>query len=102
VRGARLDPGAGSSSHRVASLLPPQLSAPMRNTKSTQEIIDEELTTREKFWRDQQSWLKEAGYMFRARYQPDWIPSWIGTNKFSLSCEDGVKPAVRVLAPASR
>jgi hypothetical protein len=74
----------------------------MRTPKTTQEIIDGNLTTREKFWRDQQPWLKEAGYMLRARYQPDWVPSWVGTNKFSLSCEDGISPAVRALAPTSR
>jgi hypothetical protein len=70
---------------------------PMRTPKITQEIIDGNLTTREKFWRDQQPWLKAAGYMLRARYQPDWVPSWVGTNKFSLSCEDGISPAVREL-----
>ncbi|KAI0320057.1 kinase-like domain-containing protein [Amylostereum chailletii] len=34
------------------------------------------LNNAERLWRDQQSWLKERGYLFRPRYQSDWIPSW--------------------------
>ncbi|KAJ7282662.1 kinase-like domain-containing protein [Mycena rebaudengoi] len=43
------------------------------------------------FWCNHRDWLKQKGYTLRARYQADWVPSWKGTNKFSLSCEDGVK-----------
>ncbi|EIN06270.1 hypothetical protein PUNSTDRAFT_39424, partial [Punctularia strigosozonata HHB-11173 SS5] len=31
----------------------------------------------EYFWRDHYNWLKSCGYCLRARYHPDWIPSWI-------------------------
>ncbi|KAL4246875.1 hypothetical protein ABKN59_008811 [Abortiporus biennis] len=30
----------------------------------------------EEFWRDQQQWLEESGYMLRPRHKPDWKPSW--------------------------
>jgi hypothetical protein len=43
----------------------------------------------EAWWRDQQLWLKERGYMLRPRYRADWVPSWKGTNKIWIQCEDG-------------
>uniref|UniRef100_A0A8H7XMQ5 Protein kinase domain-containing protein n=1 Tax=Psilocybe cubensis TaxID=181762 RepID=A0A8H7XMQ5_PSICU len=36
-----------------------------------------ELDSEETFWRDLQPWLFSRGYQLRARYQPDWIPSWV-------------------------
>ncbi|PBK97492.1 hypothetical protein ARMGADRAFT_1060679 [Armillaria gallica] len=33
-------------------------------------------------------WLKECGYKLRPRLQPDWTPSWTGTNKLPVLCED--------------
>ncbi|KAJ2936004.1 hypothetical protein H1R20_g1089, partial [Candolleomyces eurysporus] len=54
-------------------------------------------------WRDRYAWLLSAGYRLRDRYNPDWKPSWIGTGKNPLSCEDAqpilfasVNHAVRV------
>ncbi|RXW18388.1 hypothetical protein EST38_g7465 [Candolleomyces aberdarensis] len=54
-------------------------------------------------WRDRYAWLLSAGYRLRDRYNPDWKPSWIGTNKEPLTCEDAhpimfssVNHAVRV------
>ncbi|KAF9485466.1 hypothetical protein BDN70DRAFT_903039 [Pholiota conissans] len=35
------------------------------------------LTDSEVYWRDKQPWLLSCGYQLRARYQPDWVPSWI-------------------------
>jgi hypothetical protein len=49
----------------------------------------DELTPDEAFWRDHCQWLLDSGYTLRARYQPDWKPSWLGTSKFPLHCEDG-------------
>ncbi|EMD36447.1 hypothetical protein CERSUDRAFT_115467 [Gelatoporia subvermispora B] len=59
---------------RVAELAPPP----------------EVLLSREVWWRDHQSWLKEHGYLLRPRYAPDWVPSWKGTDKYPMDCEDNV------------
>jgi hypothetical protein len=40
------------------------------------------------WWRDHYQWLKDAGYLLRPRYDPAWIPSWRGTKKDWLDCED--------------
>jgi len=42
----------------------------------------------ESWWRDHYQWLKEAGYLLRPRFDPAWIPSWFGTKKDWLDCED--------------
>ena len=42
----------------------------------------------EHYWRDRSLWLKECGYVLRPRYSPDWKPSWVGTNKHWMHCED--------------
>jgi len=42
----------------------------------------------EAWWRDQQLWLKDRGYMLRPRYRADWVPSWKGTRKVWIQCED--------------
>jgi hypothetical protein len=34
------------------------------------------LDDQELYWRDKQPWLQSCGYQLRARFQPDWIPSW--------------------------
>ena len=49
----------------------------------------ESLRETEIFWRDNFSWFKDQGYQLRPRFAPDWIPSWKGTSKFRLQCEDG-------------
>ena len=41
-------------------------------------------------WRDRQPELRRRGYQLRRRYQMDWKPSWIGTNKDPEFCEDSV------------
>lgn len=43
----------------------------------------------EVWWVERQEALEASGYMLRPRYQPGWIPSWRGTNKFPLDVEDG-------------
>ncbi|KAF8998442.1 hypothetical protein BDZ89DRAFT_1083204 [Hymenopellis radicata] len=35
---------------------------------------------REQFWVTHYSYLLENGYRLRFRYQPDWIPSWLGAG----------------------
>ena len=42
----------------------------------------------EHYWRDRSLWLKEQGYVLRPRYSPDWKPSWVGTSKHRMDCED--------------
>ena len=48
----------------------------------------------ELYWRDRFEWLKQSGYTLRPRYNPNWIPSWQGTDKFYFECEDGVELVV--------
>ncbi|TFK85935.1 kinase-like protein [Polyporus arcularius HHB13444] len=44
----------------------------------------------EKTWRDRQPGLQQRGYALRRRYQPNWQPSWMGTNINPFYCEDSV------------
>ncbi|KAG6809494.1 hypothetical protein H0H92_016038 [Tricholoma furcatifolium] len=50
-----------------------------------------ELSHGEFFWRKHCQFLKDRGYTLRARYQPDWRPSWLNTSKRWSDCEDGGK-----------
>ncbi|KAJ7282658.1 hypothetical protein C8J57DRAFT_1295999 [Mycena rebaudengoi] len=52
--------------------------------------LDDSLTPGEQFWYNHHDWLQVKGYTLRTRFQEGWVPSWKGTNKFSLSLEDGV------------
>ncbi len=58
----------------------------------------EELSERETWWATRQGALERAGYMLRPRYRPDWKPSWVGTKKHHLDCEDGRTRAVSIEA----
>ncbi|RPD52343.1 hypothetical protein L227DRAFT_537172 [Lentinus tigrinus ALCF2SS1-6] len=49
------------------------------------------LSEREIFWRDRHDWLKKRGYELRPRFRPGWTPSWKGTKKTIISCEDGMR-----------
>jgi len=49
-----------------------------------------QLGAAEVFWRDRQQWLQERGYSLRARYSPDWKPSWEDTKKEFYDCEDAL------------
>jgi len=44
----------------------------------------------EAFWRENYQFLLDHGYQLRPRYSPNWVPSWIGTNKDPWNCEDGI------------
>jgi hypothetical protein len=48
-----------------------------------------QLSEPELWWSKHYSWLKDSGYMLRPRYAPDWTPSWQGTKKNWIMCEDG-------------
>ncbi|KAH7904082.1 hypothetical protein BJ138DRAFT_1073715 [Hygrophoropsis aurantiaca] len=56
----------------------------------------------EKWWCDRYEWLKECGYLLRSRYAPDWVPSWLGTDRVPESCEDGIVPVYKHLVDATR
>lgn len=47
-----------------------------------------QLSEPELWWSKHYNWLKDNGYILRPRYAPDWTPSWQGTNKSWLMCED--------------
>ncbi|KAL6300716.1 hypothetical protein BKA93DRAFT_508267 [Sparassis latifolia] len=42
------------------------------------------------FWRDRQPYLEGRGYKLRPRYDPNWTPSWTGTNLDPTFCEDSI------------
>lgn len=44
----------------------------------------------EVFWRERYRYLKEAGYVLRPRYKPDWKPSWADTELSPNRFEDSV------------
>lgn len=49
---------------------------------------DGELSEFELWWSQHYHWLKDSGYLLRPRYAPDWTPSWQGTKKSWVLCED--------------
>lgn len=51
---------------------------------------DDGLAPAEEMWRDHQPFFQSRGYLFRARYAPDWRPSWLGTNLDPVFCEDWI------------
>jgi hypothetical protein len=55
-----------------------------------------QLNELEKWWAERQKALEDAGYMLRPRYRPGWKPSWIGTKKYFMKCEDRQPQRVRV------
>ena len=44
--------------------------AEQRERPPTTNLMEDEV-----FWKDQQVWLQEKGYMLRPRYHPNWVPS---------------------------
>ncbi|KIK00188.1 hypothetical protein K443DRAFT_42099, partial [Laccaria amethystina LaAM-08-1] len=54
-----------------------------------QDPEDGQLLQVEVFWRDQQPWLEERGYILRPRYQVDRKASWVRNKRLRyLDCED--------------
>ncbi len=56
------------------------------------------LSEREIYWRERHDWLKERGFELRPRFRPGWTPSWKGTNRTIISCEDGMRLMVCAFA----
>jgi hypothetical protein len=76
----------------------PIVDASARAKSPLPETVDpspETLFTGESWWRDHFEWLKESGYLLRPRYDPAWVPSWVGTKKDWYKCEDGMVAWVR-------
>ncbi|KII88221.1 hypothetical protein PLICRDRAFT_110166 [Plicaturopsis crispa FD-325 SS-3] len=63
---------------------------------------DYELNTSERKWRDLYTTFKQRGYILRRRYDPNWTPSWIGTNLDPTWCEDSIRPIVYNVIDATR
>lgn len=60
------------------------------------------LSEPELWWSKHYIWLKDSGYILRPRYAPDWTPSWKGTKKSWLMCEDSQVAKVWIRLPARR
>jgi len=56
------------------------------------------LSSQETKWRDIYHFLFERGLELRPRYSPGWTPSWLGTEKEELDCEDGIMATVGCLS----
>ncbi|EJF57684.1 hypothetical protein DICSQDRAFT_140238 [Dichomitus squalens LYAD-421 SS1] len=53
------------------------------------QVVLDELTEPELWWRDHSEWLAERGYRLRPRYRPGWKPSWLEhPGRFLGSYED--------------
>ncbi|KAJ7831886.1 hypothetical protein B0H13DRAFT_2256562 [Mycena leptocephala] len=65
-------------------------------------LTEGRLSQLEFFWQDHYSWLKESGYLLRSRYAPGWTPSWLGSGKSPLRCEDGIIPPSSMVVDAIR
>jgi hypothetical protein len=60
-----------------------------RTQREERRLRREKLSEFEGYWRDHYVWLKQSGYLLRPRYSPEWVPSWRGTKKSWIDCEDG-------------
>ena len=60
-----------------------------RHAKATENGLYN-LLPGEIFWKNRYSFLLDRGYALRPRYHPDWRPSWIGTNRDPMFCEDSI------------
>lgn len=67
----------------------------MTETLPVNQLLEEGgLEGSEIFWRENYQLLHDRGYQLRPRYSPDWVPSWMGTNKYFRNFEDGIYLAV--------
>lgn len=71
-------------------------SGDLRSVIAKGNVLYGKLDDHEVSWRDRQQWLRQCGYMLRPRYRTDWMPSWLGTDRFyHRDCEDGQRTVVR-------
>ncbi|KAJ3491002.1 hypothetical protein NLI96_g1020 [Meripilus lineatus] len=81
---------------RILQLLE-ETEARQRDRPSTTNLLQHEI-----FWRDQQVWLQEKGYMLRPRYHPNWIPASQGKAGPARIHEDTVCPLFPQVMDAKR
>jgi hypothetical protein len=62
---------------------------PGESGQAEPDSITDRLMESELYWRDRYVWLQSIGYRLHRRYEPDWVPSWIGTKNISVFSEDG-------------
>ncbi|TBU39410.1 kinase-like domain-containing protein [Dichomitus squalens] len=60
-----------------------------RHAKDTEDGLYR-LLPGEIYWKDRYFFLDGCGYTLRPRYHPEWRPSWIGTNRDPMFCEDSI------------
>ena len=60
-----------------------------RHAKDTKDGLYN-LLPGEIFWKERYFFLEGRGYTLRPRYHPDWKPSWIGTDRHPMFCEDSI------------
>jgi len=56
------------------------------------------LNVQETKWRDIYHFLLERGLELRPRYNPGWVPSWLGTDREGLDSEYGIAANVNQIA----
>ena len=55
------------------------------------------LNSQEIKWRDIYHFLRSRGLELRPRFNPGWIPSWLGTDREEWNSEDGIMAIVNHL-----
>ena len=60
-----------------------------RHAKDTEDGLYN-LLPGEIFWKERYFFLEGRGYTLRPRYHPEWKPSWIGTDRKPMFCEDSI------------
>ncbi|TEB23476.1 hypothetical protein FA13DRAFT_1694317 [Coprinellus micaceus] len=66
----------------------PQEHPPRATTLEPDLVAKGELISGEVYWKDHYEWLLDQGYRLRPRYEPNWKPSWAGTDLDPYLCED--------------
>ncbi|KAN0074708.1 Protein kinase-like domain containing protein [Tylopilus felleus] len=69
---------------------------------TTQQLPPETRDSREIWWSNHSEWLKNRGYLLRARYAPDWVPSWKTSAKVWFEHEDSRNLEVGHIIDATR
>ncbi|KAF9011831.1 hypothetical protein BDQ17DRAFT_1405435 [Cyathus striatus] len=106
----------GSSSLSISSALPHNgipnsagsditsisLPAGRNTTQVPMGFVQYGLNSGEKHWQKRYNFLLQRGYRLRSRYNPNWKPSWTGTNVVAGLCEDSIVQLLPVVLDATR
>ncbi|GLB34249.1 putative protein kinase [Lyophyllum shimeji] len=60
------------------------------------------LREHEEPWRDRYAFLLSKGYQLRARYEPDWSPSWLTVDIDPAYCDDVINSVLHMVLDAER